>query len=224
MKNKTTFGKKSVVLLSGGLDSSTILYYAISKGYSPYCLIFDYGQRHRRELHSAVLIAKTAKCRYKLVKISLPWKGSSLIDKEMRLPNKEPGNKKIPNTYVPGRNTIFLSFALSAAEALGAKAVFIGANAIDYSGYPDCRPDYFKAFEAVIRRGTKAGAQGGAIKIYTPLIRKTKAQIIRMGISLGVPFELTWSCYQGNKKPCGKCDSCYFRQRGFSQAGINDPV
>jgi 7-cyano-7-deazaguanine synthase len=206
--------EKAVVLLSGGLDSTTTLYYAKRRGYKCFALIFDYGQRHRRELRSAVAVAKRASVAYRVVRIKLPWKGSSLLDRRIKIPaRRSPGeiSRGIPSTYVPARNTIFLSFALSYAEAIGARAIFIGANAIDFSGYPDCRPDYYRAFQKVIQKGTKAKK----IKILTPLIKMTKAQIIRTGIKLHAPLELTWSCYQGGKKPCGVCDSCRLRQKGF---------
>ncbi len=143
----------------------------------------------------------------------------------MRLPQREEINaQEIPSTYVPARNIIFLSFAVSFAEAIGAKAVFIGANAIDYSGYPDCRPEFFEAYQEVLAKGLKVGVEGKAIKIYTPLIHKTKAQIIKMGLKLKVPYHLTWSCYQGGKKPCGKCDSCLLRQKGFDVVGVEDLI
>lgn len=217
--------KKAVVLLSGGLDSATILYYAKAKGFTPRCLIFEYGQRHRKEINRAKRIADHAKCRYQFMKIALPWQGSSLLDKKMRLPQREEIDaQKIPATYVPARNIIFLSFAVSFAEAIGAKAVFIGANAVDYSGYPDCRPEFFEAYREVLAKGLKAGVEGEPIKVYTPLIHKTKAQIIKMGLKLKVPYHLTWSCYQGGQKPCGKCDSCLLRQKGFSAVGMEDLI
>jgi len=217
--------KKAVILLSGGLDSTTILYHAKAKGFTPYCLIFEYGQRHRKEIVRAKRIAENAKCHYQLMKIALPWQGSSLLDKKMRLPQQgKVDAKKIPSTYVPARNIIFLSFAVSFAEAIGAKAVFIGANAIDYSGYPDCRPEFFKAYQGMLAKGIKAGVEGKTIKIYTPLVHKTKAQIIKMGLKLKVPYHLTWSCYEGSRKPCGKCDSCLLRERGFEAIGIEDSV
>ncbi len=217
--------KKAVVLLSGGLDSSTALYFAKRKGYDCHCLIFDYGQRHKREVQAAKNVARSARCRFKLIKISLPWKGSSLLDKKIALPSrKAPGQSPIPSTYVPGRNTIFLSFALSYAEAAGAGHIFIGANAIDYSGYPDCRPRYFSVFNALSRLATRRGVEGRAIKIETPLIGLTKARIIELGLRLGVPYEATWSCYKGGKKPCGTCDSCVLRAKGFREAGVKDPL
>lgn len=225
--------KKAVVLLSGGLDSSTALYYAKSKGYRCICLIFDYGQRHRREIESAKRIAKRARCNCEIIKISLPWKGSSLLDKKMKLPITDYRLPiTIPSTYVPSRNIIFLSFALSYAEAIGAGAIFIGANAIDYSGYPDCRPEFFKAFRKVVASGTRIGSprseakplRRGQVKIETPLIRKSKKEIVRLAKHLNVPLNFTWSCYKGNHRPCGVCDSCILRAKGFREAGIEDPL
>ncbi len=209
--------KKAVVLLSGGLDSTTTLYYALDKGYKCEALIFDYGQRHKRELRSAVAVAKRVSVAYHVLRIKLPWKGSSLLDSSHPVPRPPHPDKigsTIPSTYVPARNTIFLSFALSFAEATGAQAIFIGANAIDFSGYPDCRPGYYKAFQKVIEQGTKARK----IKIVTPLINLTKEQIIRLGRKLGAPIEETWSCYAGGKEPCGVCDSCVLRAKGFAAA------
>ncbi|MCX5726413.1 MAG: 7-cyano-7-deazaguanine synthase QueC [Candidatus Saganbacteria bacterium] len=201
---------KAVILLSGGIDSTTTLYLAKKQGYNCYALIFDYGQRHKREIRSAVAVAKRAKVPYQIIKIRLPWKGSSLLDKALKVPVRRKF-KGIPSTYVPARNTIFLSFALSYAEAIGAKAIFIGANAIDFSGYPDCRPAFYKAFRKVVGEGTKAKNR----KTLTPLINMTKAQIIKLGLKLGAPLYLTWSCYKGGRKPCGVCDSCKIRQKGF---------
>lgn len=219
--------KKAVVLLSGGLDSTTMLYVAKAKGYEPYCLCFDYGQRQRREINSAKAIAKKTKCSLKIVKFTLPWKGSALLDKKIAIEKNrrlKDFTKKIPATYVPARNTIFLSFALSYAEVMGVETVFIGANIVDWSGYPDCRPEYLKAVEKVFQRGTKKGVLGKKIKIFAPLLQKTKAQIIKTGLKLGVPYELTWSCYQGGKSPCGECDSCQLRAKGFKEAGTKDPL
>jgi 7-cyano-7-deazaguanine synthase len=219
MKNK-----RAVVLLSGGLDSATTLYFAKGKGFKCSCLIFDYGQRHRKEIEAAKRIAQAAKCEYKVVKISLPWKGSALLDKKIKLPftiYRLPIT--IPTTYVPARNIIFLSFALSYAETIGARTIFIGAHVQDYSGYPDCRPLFYQAFNKVIACGTKAGIEKRKIKIETPLINKNKAKIIKLADALGVPLALTWSCYQGGRRPCGRCDSCYFRAKGFKEAGVKDP-
>jgi len=216
--------KNAVVLLSGGLDSATTLYYAKDKGYAPRCLIFQYGQRHHKEIKQAVALAGKSKSPYHLVSITLPWQGSALLDKKTPLPRTDERSKEIPATYVPGRNIIFLSFAASFAEAVGARAVFIGANAVDYSGYPDCRPEFYEAYQNVLKQGLKTGVEGRVIKIYTPLIRKTKAGIIKLGTKLGVPYELTWSCYKGGTRPCGECDSCRFRAKGFREAGIKDPA
>ena len=215
--------EKTIVLLSGGLDSATTLYLAKKRGFKCHCLIFNYGQKHKRELDSAKKIARSANCKYSVLKIDLPWKGSSLIDKFSKIPDKRPFKKmssSIPTTYVPSRNTIFLSYAASFAEAIGANKIFIGANAIDFSGYPDCRPAYFNSFNNTIRLGTKIKD----IKILTPLINKSKSQIVKMGRALGVPFALTWSCYKGKAKPCGVCDSCKLRHKGFEGAGRKDPL
>ncbi|MGE0267860.1 MAG: 7-cyano-7-deazaguanine synthase QueC [Candidatus Omnitrophota bacterium] len=217
--------KKAIVLLSGGLDSATILYMAKEKNFRPYGLIIDYGQRHKREIDHAKKIARSIRCEYQVVRISLPWLGSSLLDKTIKLPSRKKINpKEIPSTYVPARNIIFLSFAMSYAEAIKAEAVFIGANAIDYSGYPDCRPDFMKAYQSAAQKGMKSGVQGHSIRIYAPLIRLTKAGIIRKGMALKVPYQHTWSCYKGLKKPCGTCDSCVLRAKGFEDAGYKDPA
>ncbi len=216
---------KAVVLLSGGLDSATVLYYAKAKGFSPHCLIFDYGQRHRVELKRAVDIARQAGCPYRVVSIRLPWGASALLDKRIGLPKRRKIDpREIPVTYVPARNIIFLSFAASFAEAIGARAVFIGANAVDYSGYPDCRPEFFRAFQQALDRGLKSGVRKKAIRIYAPLLRKTKAQIIKLGLKLKVPYGRTWSCYKGGRRPCGTCDSCRLRAKGFEEAGVRDPL
>lgn len=211
--------KKAVVLLSGGLDSAVTLYYAKAGGFSPFCLIFDYGQRHKKEIQSAKRIAQSLNCKYEIIKISLPWKGSALLDKKINIPVRAKG---IPITYVPGRNIIFLSFALSCAEAINAGTIFIGAHAQDYSGYPDCRPAFYRAFMQAAKEGTKRGVEGKPVQIITPLIAKSKAQIIILGNKLGVPFGKTWSCYRGGKTPCGKCDSCFYRKKGFREAGLRD--
>lgn len=219
--------KKAVVLLSGGLDSATTLFIAKAKGHKCYPLIFDYGQRHKRELESAKAISRAAGFKYKVLKIDLPWQGSSLLDKNKKLPKRRSFKKiksGIPSSYVPARNTIFLSFALSFAEALGARKIFIGANAIDYSGYPDCRSSFFKAFDNVIKQGTKAGSEGRRISVETPLLNKTKKDIISEGSRLRVPYKYTWSCYEGKAYPCGVCDSCIIRKKGFEDAGIKDPL
>ncbi len=221
--------KQAVVLLSGGLDSATTLYLAKKLGFRCLCLIFDYGQRHKREIQSAKKISRAANCPYKIININLPWRGSALLDKKIKIPKLanlrtcELANK-IPSTYVPARNIIFLSFALSCAEARGAEAIFIGTHVQDYSGYPDCRPQFFAAFRKIISVGTKAGVEKRKILVKAPLLTKNKAQIIRLGNKLGVPFALTWSCYKGGRHPCGECDSCYFRTKGFQEVGIEDPL
>ncbi len=205
------------------------MYLAKKLGFKCFCLIFDYGQRHRREIEGAKRVAQSAKCEWQVLKIKLPWKGSALLNKSIKIlkVTTSPSHhvtKSIPSTYVPARNIIFLSFALSCAEAMGAAAIFIGAHSQDYSGYPDCREDFYRAFTKAADKGTKAGVEGNPIKVIAPLINKNKAQIIRLGKRLGVPYALTWSCYQGGKYPCGKCDSCYFRAKGFKEAGIKDPL
>ena len=216
--------KKAVVLLSGGLDSATTLFYAKKKGFNVICIIFDYGQRHKKEIKSAVKIANKARCPYEIIKIRLPWKGSALLDRSISIPRNSSFKKRqgIPVTYVPARNTIFLSFALSCAEAIGAKSIFIGANAIDFSGYPDCRPNYYVQFNRLSRLATKVSQERSDIKIFTPLINKSKREIVILAKKLRVPLELTWSCYKGNKEPCRVCDSCILRAKGFAQAGIKD--
>jgi 7-cyano-7-deazaguanine synthase len=225
MKNSKV--RSAVVLLSGGLDSATTLYIAKRDGFKCRCLIFDYGQRHKREIDSARRVALAAHSPYKIIKLNLPWKGSALLDKKIKIPacrSGRPAGGKIPSTYVPGRNIIFLSFALSYAEASGASALYIGAHTQDYSGYPDCRASFFRAFDKVISAGTKSGVEKRRLKVIAPLVNKNKAQIIRIGRRLGVPFALTWSCYRGGRIPCDRCDSCYFRARGFQEAGIKDPL
>ncbi|MCM8813516.1 MAG: 7-cyano-7-deazaguanine synthase QueC [Candidatus Omnitrophica bacterium] len=225
MSERTPSGKRqAVVLLSGGLDSATVLAVAQEQGFTTTCLSFDYGQRHRRELAAARCIAAAAGSRWHCLKMPLPWKGSALLDRSRRIPKNRVITEEIPATYVPARNIIFLSFAVSLAEAIGAQAVFIGANQIDYSGYPDCRAAFLRAFGRAAAAGTKCGAQGRAVAIRAPLLRKNKAQIVRLAARLGVPFALTWSCYEGGRRPCGVCDSCALRRQGFSAAGIQDPA
>jgi 7-cyano-7-deazaguanine synthase len=215
--------KKAVILLSGGLDSSTTLYYAVAQGYECHCLVFDYGQKHKKEIIQAKAVARKAGCQIYLVKISLPWKGSALLDKKISIPRSRALDAKgIPVTYVPGRNIIFLSFAASFAEAIGAKTIFIGANAVDYSGYPDCRPEFIRAFQDMLKRGLKTSIEGHNIKVVTPLIHLSKARIVKLAVKLKVPLQLTWSCYNGKATPCGVCDSCRLRANGFVQAKIQD--
>lgn len=220
---------KAVVLLSGGLDSSTVLYQAKADGCECYAISFDYQQRHRRELASADAIANCAGVQgHQVISFDLrQWGGSALTDDDIDLPQHrrvEQMSQTIPITYVPARNTIFLSFGLAYAEAIGAQRVYLGANALDYSGYPDCRPDYIQAMQAVFNLGTKQGREGQIIKIMTPLINLRKTEIIELGNQLGVPWEQTWSCYAGGDMACGVCDSCRLRLAAFAELGLKDPV
>lgn len=220
---------KAVVLLSGGLDSTTVLYLAKSEGYDCYALSFDYQQRHRRELAAARAIATSAAvAAHQIVSFDLTlWGGSALTDRRIDLPQHRDltaMSESIPITYVPARNTIFLSFALAYAEAIAANRVYIGVNALDYSGYPDCRPDYIEAMRAVFRLGTKQGREGEPIEIVTPLIDLKKTEIIQLGERLGVPWAKTWSCYAAGATPCGHCDSCLLRAAAFAQLGATDPA
>lgn len=219
----------AVVLLSGGLDSATVLYQAKTDGYECYAISFDYQQRHRREIHSATAIAGLAGVvKHQIVTFDLrQWGGSALTDYTIDLPQERCVTQMaqdIPVTYVPARNTIFLSFALAYAETIGAERVYIGVNQLDYSGYPDCRPDYIKAMQEVFRLGTKQGREGKAITIVTPLINLKKTEIIQLGNQLGVPWEQTWSCYAGGEIACGVCDACQLRLTAFAQLGLKDPL
>jgi 7-cyano-7-deazaguanine synthase len=225
---KRTSSRRAVVLLSGGLDSATALSWALkTKGWRCACLSFDYGQRHRRELRAARAVARAARCPLRVVSFRLPWGGSSLLG-DGKIPAHAPsdiGRGPIPYTYVPARNTIFLSFALSWADAWGAENIVLGANALDYSGYPDCRPRYLSAFQRTARLGTRLGAEGRRpLRVWAPLLRLTKAGIIKMGARLGTPYEKTWSCYRGGRRPCGACDSCLLRRKGFQEAKAADPL
>ncbi len=218
--------KKAVVLVSGGLDSTTALAIARSEGYDCYTMSFDYGQRHRSELFAAERTAKAmGAIAHKVINLDLRTiGGSALTDDSIAVPEHETAG--IPITYVPARNTVFLSIALGWAEVLGAEDIFIGVNAVDFSGYPDCRPEYIAAFEKMANLATRVGAEGGQLKIRTPLIDLSKADIVKLGLGLGVDYSLTVSCYQANDKgeACGKCDSCRLRKMGFEQAGIADPT
>jgi 7-cyano-7-deazaguanine synthase len=220
---------KAVILLSGGLDSSTVLYLAKSEGYDCYALSFDYQQRHRRELTAAKTIATAVGVvAHQVVSFDLSlWGGSALTDNQIDLPQDRElsaMSESIPVTYVPARNTIFLSFALAYAEAISANRVYIGVNALDYSGYPDCRGDYIDAMRSVFRLGTKQGREGDPIEIITPLIDLKKTEIIQLGDRLGVPWQQTWSCYSGDRVPCGTCDSCLLRLAAFKELGMVDPA
>ena len=217
--------KKAVILVSGGLDSTTVVAMAKSQGYDCYTLSFDYGQRHRSELVAAQKISELMTVHaHKVVKLDLgSIGGSALTDSSIEIPESE--TTGIPVTYVPARNTVFLSIALGWAEVLGANDIFLGVNAVDYSGYPDCRPEYIKAFETMANLATKAAVEGQRLKIHAPLIDMTKGQIVETGMALGVDYSTTVSCYQANLEgqACGKCESCRLRRQGFEQAGINDP-
>lgn len=219
---------KAVVLLSGGLDSATCLALAMHQGYACYALSFDYGQRHRSELDAAArLAAATQVNAFKVIRVDMSGiGGSALTDATLDVPEDEEAGDAIPITYVPARNTVFLSYALAWAEVLGADAIFIGVNALDYSGYPDCRPAFIAAFQEMANLATRAGIEGRILKVETPLIAMTKAEIIRTGLALQVDYSLTVSCYQADAqgRACGKCDSCRFRRKGFADVGHPDPT
>ncbi|WP_111643159.1 7-cyano-7-deazaguanine synthase QueC [Marinimicrobium alkaliphilum] len=218
--------KKAVVLVSGGLDSTTVLAIARSEGYDCYTISFDYGQRHRAELLAAERTAAAhGSLEHKVVKLDLrSIGGSALTDDRIDVPEEE--SEGVPVTYVPARNTVFLSIALGWAEVLGAEDIFIGVNAVDFSGYPDCRPEYIAAFETMANLATRVGTEGGHLSIRTPLIDLTKGETIRQGLALGVDYALTVSCYQADEdgRACGRCDSCRLRRQGFVQAGVADPT
>ena len=222
--------KPAVVLLSGGLDSTTVLAIARDRGYEPYALSFRYGQRHAVELEAAQCVAATQGVkRHVIADIDLRVFGGSSLTADIAVPKHdapEDLDEEIPSTYVPARNTIFLSFALAYAETVGAQDIFIGVNALDYSGYPDCRPEYIEAFQNMANLATKAGVEGQRLTIHTPLITMTKAEIIATGLGLRVDYGLTSSCYDPDPAghPCGRCDSCLLRLKGFSEAGQTDPL
>jgi 7-cyano-7-deazaguanine synthase len=217
---------RAVVLVSGGLDSATTLAIARRDGFACYALTFDYGQRHRVELEAARRVAQQlAAADHRIVPLDLSWiGGSALTDRSIAVPNV-PG-EGIPVTYVPARNTVFLAIALGWAEVLGARALYIGVNAVDYSGYPDCRPEYIEAFQRLANVATRAGVEGQPVSLHAPLIQMTKAQIIQAGTGLGVDFSLTTSCYDPGPggEACGRCDSCRLRREGFAEAGVADPT
>ncbi len=227
--------RKAIVLLSGGVDSTTTLAIAQAEGYEVYALSFRYGQRHEVELLRAqATAAARGVARHLIITVDMrEIGGSALTDERIPVPKDRTSEEigtGIPITYVPGRNTIFLAFALAWAEVLGAEDIFFGANVLDYSGYPDCRPEYLRAFEQMANLATRAGVEGRArFRIHAPLLRMTKAEIIRRGHQLGVDYRLTWSCYDpieraGEVLACGRCDSCHLRRRGFAEAGLIDPI
>jgi 7-cyano-7-deazaguanine synthase len=218
--------KKAVILLSGGLDSATVVAMAKAQGYACYTMSFDYGQRHRAELQAAARVASDlGAVAHKVIGLNLDGMGgSALTDSSIDVP--EAPTEGIPVTYVPARNTVFLSLALGWAEVLGARDIFIGVNAVDYSGYPDCRPEFVEAFERLANLATKAGVEGQGFTIQAPLQNLSKAEIVKAGLELGVDYSLTVSCYQANDQgqACGKCDSCRLRAEGFANAGVSDPT
>lgn len=222
--------KKAVVLLSGGLDSTTSAAIARSEGYELYALSFDYGQRHRKELDCARAVAKAlGAARHEVLPVPLGRLGhSALTDAAIEVPDApaEPGaiGSTIPSTYVPARNTVFLSLALAYAEVVGAEAIFLGVNAMDYSGYPDCRPEYLEAFQRVADLATRQGVEGAGPRLRAPLVEMSKADIVRAGLAHDAPLALTWSCYRGGPAACGTCESCVLRRRGFEAAGVEDPI
>ena len=222
--------KRAVVLLSGGLDSTTTLATTIAEGYETYSLSFEYGQRHKIELDAARRIARALGAKeHRVAKIDMRIFGGSALTDDVDVPKKRSAREighGIPVTYVPARNTIFLSYALALAEAVGARDIFIGANAIDYSGYPDCRPEFIAAFETLANLATKAGVEGARFRIHAPLIKCSKAEIIRKALELDVDLALTHSCYDPSPEgvACGECDSCLVRLKGFREAGLEDPI
>ena len=230
----STTSQNAVVLLSGGLDSVTCLYWAKANYANVTAVSFNYGQRHNSELNAAKKIAATAQVNHRIIDIDLAQLGgSALTDASLVVPDAKQTdfsdnqhNDSIPITYVPARNTIFLSYALALAEVTQSNAIVIGVNAVDYSGYPDCRPEYIEAFEKMANLATKAGVMGNHLHIATPLLHLSKAAIIKLGVSLGVDYALTVSCYRADSegRACGHCDSCYLRQQGFLQAEIDDPT
>ncbi len=228
MSQKNGGEKRAVVLVSGGLDSATVLAMARSQGYRCYALSFDYGQRHRSELDASRRVSERAGVvEQRIVPIGLgEVGGSALTDPAIPVPEGETVGDEIPVTYVPARNLLFLSFAVGWAEVLKACDIFIGVNAVDYSGYPDCRPDFIDSFQQTANLATRAGSEGAPFTIHAPLIELTKAEIIRQGVQLGVDYSLTISCYQADEqgRACGECDSCRLRRAGFVAAGIEDPT
>ncbi|KPQ37479.1 MAG: 7-cyano-7-deazaguanine synthase QueC [Phormidesmis priestleyi Ana] len=215
---------KAIVLLSGGLDSATCAAQAIADGFQVTALSLDYGQRHNRELVAAKAVVQALGISdHRIISVNLAqWGGSSLTDQTMAIPTEGVKPNEIPSTYVPGRNTVFIAIALSLAEAQSAKAIYVGINAVDYSGYPDCRPEYLAAFQHLATLSSKAGLEGCAPELVAPLAMDSKADIVQRSLRLGVPIEKTWSCYEGGTEPCGLCDSCRIRDAALIQAGRSD--
>ena len=217
---------KAVVLLSGGLDSTVTLAIALNEGMEVVPLSFRYGQRHTKELDSAEAVCRYYGIRGAVIDIDLSSFNSALTDRNINVPLDRKGKleEEIPVTYVPARNIIFLSIAAGLCESVGAEAIYIGANAVDYSGYPDCRPEFFRSFGETLALGTKIGTEGRAAEIRTPIISFSKADIVRKGKELNAPLHLTWSCYEGGDRACGRCDSCKLRLKGFREAGYKDEI
>ncbi|HNS32186.1 MAG TPA: 7-cyano-7-deazaguanine synthase QueC [bacterium] len=216
--------KKAVCLISGGMDSYVAAAEASKKGYSIHALTVNYGQKNNRELSSARKIALCLKAeKHAILDLDLSWTASALTNSSIDIPNGFSASD-IPPTYVPARNTIFISLAMAMAETVNADSIYIGVNAVDFSGYPDCRPEYIKRFQALIDVATKKTSGGGIIKLQAPLINMSKLEIIKEGLKLEVDFSLTWSCYRSGKMPCGRCPSCLLRAKGFRQAGVKDPL
>ncbi len=221
--------RPAIVLLSGGLDSSTALAIAVEQGFTPYAISFRYGQRHTRELEAAQAIGRHFGVRdHKVIDIDLRAFGGSALTDDIAMPHDRSTDEMghgIPVTYVPARNLIFLSLATAYAEVAGANDIFLGINIYDYSGYPDCRPEFLESFQRTANLATKAGTEDGrTLQYHAPLIQMSKAEIVREGTRLGVPWQLTWSCYEGGTEACGTCDSCQLRLKGFAEAGLNDPL
>jgi 7-cyano-7-deazaguanine synthase len=226
MPADTDAGGKAVVLVSGGLDSATVLALAAATGVRCYALTFDYGQRHRVELDAARRVTQAQRAAdHRVVKLDIGWMGGSALT-DAAIPVPQEFSAGIPVTYVPARNTVFLSIALGWAEVLGAADIYIGANAVDYSGYPDCRPEFIQAFERLANLATRAGVEGRRLRVQAPLMQLRKHEIIREGVRLGVDFSLTLSCYDPDAAglACGRCDSCRLRAQGFAEAGVTDPT
>ncbi|UAL08043.1 MAG: 7-cyano-7-deazaguanine synthase QueC [Candidatus Methanogranum gryphiswaldense] len=217
---------KAVVLLSGGLDSTTTLAQAIADGYEVTAISFRYGQRHTKELTSAKNVCDHYNVKHVVIDLNLSSFRSALTRKDIDVPMDRSGelSNEIPVTYVPARNIVFLSIAAGLCESIDADRIYIGANAVDYSGYPDCRPEFFEAYEKMLAAGTKTGVEGHPVKIITPILRSSKADIVRLGKKLNAPLDLTWSCYNGEDKACGHCDSCRLRLKGFEEAGYKDEI
>lgn len=229
MTTQSSSLKPAVILLSGGLDSATCLAIAKSRGFAPYCLSFDYGQRHNAELKAAARVAKSlGAVEHRIIKIDLAvFGGSALTDAAIEVPTDgKTTENEIPVTYVPARNTILLSYALAWAEVLKSDDIYIGVNAVDYSGYPDCRPDYIAAYQQMARLATRTGVEGSSLTIHTPLITLSKAEIVQAGLALGVDYSQTVTCYKADEdgRACGQCDACRLRAAGFGAAGVADPT